>query len=234
MTELRAAGAAAVLADGGFEFVFIDLEHGAYELDNACRLIQAGKAAGICPLPRVPLTAAGLFARLLDCGAEGVLVPQVRTMADVQQAVNLSKYPPVGRRGLHFLRPHSGFKVPADAAAYLDAANRSLLTLVQIETAEAVELIPEIAASEGVDGLYVGPGDLSVNLGQPDGLRQHELEPVLRAVGAACKAHGKIAGYHFHDAAEVRRCREYGFSMFGYSCALRLLMNGVRQLHEQL
>ena len=218
LVELRSPGVAASIAMHGFDFFMVDAEHGLFDVTELRHLIDAGHHRGICPLVRVPWTNPSLTAQVLDAGVEGIVFPQVRTMEQVQRIVQITKYPPLGQRGLHFLVGHSDFKKPDSMSQYMEQANRELLTLVQIETREAAGLVEDIAGTEGVDALYVGPGDLAANLGHADDRTRPEMDQVMRKVGEACRRHGKLAGTHFSDPSELGPLIEWGFSIFGYEC----------------
>lgn len=232
MVELRAAGAVAALTEGGLDFIMIDLEHGAFDMTEVTRLIDNAKHAGLCPIVRVPLNLQGLYTRVLDAGAEGILVPQVTTMEDVRQVVNVTKYYPVGRRGVHAIRPHTNFVPFADPRKFMDQANEHLATIIQIETPEAAALADEIAATEGVDGLYIGPSDLSTMLGHAGNSRHEDIVKIMIEVGAACKKHGKIAGYHI-EPGQLPQLMENGYRFFGYKCSQRLLVRGAESLVQE-
>ena len=234
MVELRAAGALAILKRGGFDFCMIDTEHGYYSPNEVSGLIAAGKSAGICPIVRVSGPNHDEVTRVLDAGAEGILVPMARSLDYVRAAVAQSKYPPLGQRGVHFLRPHTGFDPPVDSLDYMDRANRELITAVQIETPEAAGIVEDVAAMDGVDMLYVGPGDLSVTMGlgrQPDHPRVLE---VAAKIVESCRKHGKIAAGHFGTPALVPKFVEMGMNVLGYRAALQLLLEGVTSYFESV
>lgn len=229
IVEFKATGIPAILSRGGLDFFIVDTEHGTYSPPEVRELIVAGKNAGICPFVRVPLRDGGQLMRVLDAGAEGLLIPMSRSLDDVREVVLAAKYPPEGRRGAHFLRPHNEFKALENSRQYMADANRSLITGIQIETLEAVELIEQIAAMDGVDMLYVGPGDLSIAMGlgcQPDHPRVFE---VARRVADACRKHGKIPGGHVSDAEMAGQFEQAGLRVLGCSAAVGMLLTGVTE-----
>lgn len=210
-----------VLADAGFDFALVDCEHGNHDPRAVEALVEAGLHAGTCVLVRPPTADRDLITRILDAGAGGVLVPAVDSMEQVHQAVRVTKYRPIGRRGVHLLRGHTRHR-PVDAPAFLAEANRDLLTLIQIELAGALSIVDQIAATEGVDGLYVGPGDLSVDLGVPGQWKAPVVQAALAQVAAACRKHGKIMGCHADRVEDMPGLRELGVQMFGYFCDIGL------------
>lgn len=233
LCELRATGVVTTMAQGGLDFFMIDMEHGMYDMTDVSRLIDAGKRTGICPIVRVPLNMPGWFAPVLDAGAEGILVPQIRTMDDVRLAVDQTKYHPLGRRGCHFCRPQVSFTRPVSKRQYMDQANAQIATMIQIETAEAAELVDEITATDGVDGLYLGPNDLAACLGHPDDVNHEDIAAIASNIGAACKKHGKIAAYHA-SPDQVPKLIEKGFSFFGQATAIQMFMQGIASVIEQV
>ena len=234
LTELRAAGVPPILREAGFDFIVIDTEHGYYTADDVLRLIQACKSCGLCPIVRISGPNHDEVTRVLDAGAEGIMVPMVQDLESAQEAVNQSKYPPLGRRGGHFLRPATGFRIPEDATAFMAQANRELITAVQIETVEAADKVEAIAAIDGVDLLYVGPGDLSIGMGLGWATDHPQVMAVADRVVAACAEHGKIAGGHFGAPEQVAERSAKGMHFLGYAIALCLLTRGASEHIEDV
>lgn len=230
VVELRTPAVARILEQGGFDFMLIDTEHGCFDPATVAQHIQAGKQRSVCPLVRVPGPEPAEIKRVLDAGAEGIMVPMCQSLEEVQLAVQSSKYPPVGRRGAHFTRPHTEYSNPPDMGAYMEQANRNLLTIIQIETLPAVGLIDEIAAMPGVDMLYLGPGDLSIAMERPGEIAHPDIIAVVEQVGAACRQHGKIAGCHFGNPEVLPEYKRLGVRFVGYGAAVRMLQAGVAQM----
>lgn len=210
-----------VLADAGFNFVLIDCEHGNFTEREVETLVEAGHHAGVCILVRPPTASRDLITRVLDAGAAGVLVPAVDSVEQVQQVVRATKYRPIGKRGVHLLRGHTRHR-PVDAASFLSEANRDVLTLIQIELEGAVAIADKIAATDGVDGLYVGPGDLSVDFGVPGQWNAPILQSAIQKVSDACRKHGKIMACHADRIEDMPKLRDLGVQMFGYNCDIGL------------
>lgn len=209
-----------VIADAGLDFCLIDCEHGHCSSRDSETLIEAAWSRTFPALVRVGSPDRTMITRVLDAGAAGILVPAISSLSDVEQVVRASKYRPIGRRGVHMLRPHTRHRPPADLRGYLASANRDVLTLIQIELAPAVELVDEIAAMPGVDGLYVGPGDLSVDLDCPGEWDSELIWQAIGATAAACRKHGKFLGCHYDSATLLPRLLELGVQMLGHGCDL--------------
>ena len=184
---------AEVVAQAGYDFVLIDLEHGPGSYLDAIALMQAIQGRDCAPLMRVPSNDEVALKRALDTGVVGVMVPAVNTAAEAEAAVAACHYPPRGRRGMAAAIVR-GADYGLRAAEYIESAGEELLVMCQIESAEAVENVVAIAGTEGVDMLFVGPFDLSANvghLGEPD---HPEVRAMIARVEAAAKAAGKLLG----------------------------------------
>ena len=226
LVECTSPAVPTVLKNAGLDFTIIDNEHSSYSQAQTRALLDGCTACDLPGLVRTPFDDLGGIARALDGGSLGMLFPRVRTLDEARRAVESTKYPPLGRRGVHLLRPHTAFSPPADAQAYFAEANAALITGVQIETTESIEIIEEIAALEGVDMLYIGPNDLRADLMAAGRNAEAETDQVERRVVAACRANGKISGCHTtreHAARLVSR----GFQVLGHGAAIRLLSEGV-------
>ena len=224
LVELVGPAVVNALADAGFDFVMIDNEHGNQSAHEIETMIEVGYQAGICVLMRPPSGQRDLMTRWLDAGAGGVLVPAISTMEQVEQVVRVTKYRPVGQRGVHLFRGHTRHR-PVDAATFIEEANADLLTLIQIELAAALDIVDRIAATEGVDGLYIGPGDLAVDLGVPGQWNSPKLHEAFRTVAAATQRHGKILACHCDWVKDMPMLRQIGVQMFGYFCDIGVFKN---------
>jgi len=180
-----------MIGAAGFDWTWIDCEHGAGDSE----LIPQIQAASIHKAPaivRIAWNEAPRFKRVLDLGAAGIMVPYVTSAREAEQAAAAMRYPPDGIRGVARFNRACGFGQQFDT--YFKAANDNLLTVVQIETAESVEQAEAIAAVPGVDVLFVGPLDLSVNMRMAQSFDHPDFEQALDRVAAACRRHDKAAG----------------------------------------
>ncbi len=217
MVEFGGPATVGVTADAGFDFMVLDGEHGHANPRELEATIESGYQNGICTILRPPNVDRGMITRSLDAGAGGVLIPFCSTLEEVHQAVRTTKYTPVGQRGVHLLRGHTRHR-RHDPTTFMAEANRDLLTIIQIELASAVGLVEKIAAIDGVDGLYIGPGDLSVDLGVPGQWSAPPVMDAIRRTADACQAQGKIMGCHFDRVADFPLLRQQGVQMFGFFC----------------
>jgi 2-dehydro-3-deoxyglucarate aldolase/4-hydroxy-2-oxoheptanedioate aldolase len=185
------------LALAGFDWLFIDLEHGSLSVQDAQRAIQA--VAGRCyTVVRVPDTTAENIKRVLDTGCDGVIAPHVNSPAEASQIVALSKYPPLGERSVGLARAH-GYGL--NFADYISSANDRIAIVVQAEHKDAVANVEEIAAVRGIDAIFVGPYDLSGSMGLLGQVSDARVVAAIEKVRAAC-ASAKMAFGIFSPTAE--------------------------------
>jgi len=179
-----------IIARAGIDFVIIDMEHSPMDMDRLAHLIRAADAAALAPLVRVPDVEPGLIKRVLNLAAAGIVIPH-GTRQRCEALVRAARYAPEGERGACPVVRATGYW-PADWNAYAAKANRDVMLLPLIEDASAIEEIESIAALPGIDGLFVGPYDLSVSVGAPGADFDHPaMSAALDQVSAACRAHGK-------------------------------------------
>jgi 2-keto-3-deoxy-L-rhamnonate aldolase RhmA len=202
---------------GHFHGVWFDQEHTAIPHATLEMMLIACRAAKLDAFARVPPTDYATVMRPMETGCSGVMIAQVRTLAEVEQAVAWAKYPPIGQRGMFSANAETRYG-QVDVATHIAAANRDRWVSIQIETPEAVDIVDKIAATKGVDWLFVGPADLSVTLGVPGDYLHPKCIDALKRVAAAAKKAGKAWGILSRDAEHARVCRELGcqlFSVFG-------------------
>jgi len=208
------------------DYVCIDQQHGLVDHAAMVAMIRAAGAAGCTPIVRVAWNEPWLVMRALDAGALGVVVPMVDDGTQAARAVEACRFPPDGRRSYGPIRAASaiGSSDPADLAA-------DVLCIAQIETVEGLENVEEVAATSGLDALYVGPADLALALGVPlpgaadDPRHAEAVERIL----AACKATGIGAGMHTRSGEHARRYAARGCTMLNAGTDGELLAAGVRR-----
>lgn len=206
--NLGSTAAVEIAADTGFDWLLIDLEHGSGSLADLRGLLLACRGADAPAVVRLRSVDPDTVKFVMDSGAAGIMFPYVSTVVEAQQAVRCMKYPPMGTRGV------AGAIRATDYGRnwknYFNEANQRSLTVVQIETPEAVAASADIAAIEGIDVLFVGPLDLSVNLGCPGDFSQPHFVNALTTVVDACDRAGKTAGI-LTKAGFEQQHRELGF-----------------------
>jgi 4-hydroxy-2-oxoheptanedioate aldolase len=191
---LRTGEIARMMKTAGFDWLFIDLEHGPSSVETAFTISVAALDAGIVPIVRVPEGETVLAARCLDGGALGVFVSHVETVEDAQAAVRALRFPPLGSRSAGGSYPQLGFR-GGSAKDTLPAIDRATMIMATLETAKAVENAPAIAAVPGIDVLTMGLNDLSVDMGIPGQLGHDKVAAAVASVARAAQDAGKFAGF---------------------------------------
>jgi len=208
VVEMRTPGMGLLLDAAGYDFAIFDMEHGSYTLADLAAMVPGFRGCRCVPLVRVPAVRREFFQAALDLGLAGIVVPMVESAADARACVELMKYPPVGRRGVSYCRPHSLFQTPT-GGCFTDEANENTLLVLQIETARGLEQADEILAVPGVDAAFVGNADLAQSLGCPDDLERGPLRDALERILRTAAAHGVAGGANITSPqmiAELRRC----------------------------
>jgi 4-hydroxy-2-oxoheptanedioate aldolase len=189
----RSVEIAKAMAVAGFDWLFLDMEHGVMSLEACAQIAIAALDAGIAPLARVPNGEYAIATRALDNGVLGIVMPHVDTAEEAREVVNRLKYPPRGHRSMGGIGPHYSLRQAssADAAAALNAAN---LTVVMLETPKAIANADEIAAVPGVDVLLIGTNDLCAEMGIHGDFGHERVGQAYQKMIAAARRHGKFPG----------------------------------------
>ncbi len=217
---------AELAADSGFDWLLFDLEHGCGSEAALLPQLQTIRGSGAAAIVRVGAPHPDLIARVLDWGADGLMIPHVSTASEAEACVQAAHYPPRGRRGFsRTVRAHGyGLRLPDDAPAPL--------IMAQIETIEAVENAGKIARVDGVDVLFVGPADLNHDLKARPKLAKRDYAACLKHVASAAAKAGKSCGILTRAAAELPSLRKQGFDWLVVDSDLAILRNGYRKLVE--
>jgi 4-hydroxy-2-oxoheptanedioate aldolase len=188
----RHVNIAALAKGAGFDWMFLEMEHGTLPLETAAQIGQMGLALGIAPIPRVPEGEISMATRMLDAGALGIVMPHVDTADEAREIVDRLKYPPLGHRSLGGFGPH--FTTPVKTGEATAALNKATLVVVMLETPTAIENAAAIAAVPGVDVLMIGTNDLSAEMGVPGEFGHDRVAKAYQQMIAACRAHKKWPG----------------------------------------
>lgn len=224
-TFLREPMVAEAASQVGYDYVCVDGQHGLHGYDSLTAQLTAIKAGGSAlPIARVLSDDAGLIGQCLDAGAMGVIVPMVNTAEQAAAVVSACRYAPVGTRSFGPIGAGSRY-----GPRYAATANERVAVLPMIETVEAVGNVDAIAATPGVDALYVGPADLSLTLGLPPAMDNEaaEFDDALAAIVAACRAHDVIPAIQAGAELVAKRV-EQGFRMITIGYDLGPMMAGLR------
>jgi len=208
----------------GFDWILIDCEHGVAGYEVLPGLLRSLNGSNSTSLVRVPSADDfSIFKRVLDAGVEGVLVPQVYNVDQVKKIVSACRYPPQGVRGIAGGRAH---KYGLDFIDTLQRSNEEVLVFVQIETREAVENLDEILSVEGLDGVFVGPADLSAALGKTLNVDTPEYQSAIEAIIDGAKKAGKPAGYYCNNIKDAKARISQGFQFVNICSDMSLMIQG--------
>jgi 4-hydroxy-2-oxoheptanedioate aldolase len=205
------------LARDGFDAAVLDMQHGAFDVANAIRGIAHVGLAGKPAIIRIPVGDFATASRMLDMGATGIIAPMINTVADAKAFAAFTKFPPVGERSWGPRRVLS--LLGSDVPTYLQSANNLHLSIAMIETREAMSALDDILAVAGIDGVFVGPSDLSIALssGRKVDAAMKEVDDALNKVSACAKAHNKFAAVFCATGERARALKQRGFSLCSVS-----------------
>lgn len=214
---------AEIMAHAGFDSLTIDLQHGLIDYQAAVAMLQAASTAEAVPMARAPWNDPGIVMRLLDAGACGIICPMINRRADAEAFVGACRYPPEGYRSYGPIR--ASVYAGED---YVSRANETILAFAMIETAEALRNLDDIAGTKGLNGLYVGPYDLSMSLGLPKlaDFTNPDLLGALDEILSSAGKHGLIAGIHCYAPESVGMLSERGFRLITPTNDSALLRRG--------
>jgi 2-keto-3-deoxy-L-rhamnonate aldolase RhmA len=231
--QARDPGAPAIYSAAGYDFVFIDMEHGNYSMETVADLIRGAKSAGIAPIIRIPHLETHFISRVLDAGAEGIMVPMTSTSQQAESIVGCSKYVPLGHRGFGTQTGQTDYK-PLKAAEFMKEANEHTLVIAQIETQEAIENVDSILSVEGIDVGLIGPNDLSISLGVPDQMGSEILAKAIDKVVETAKKKRKATGVHIGNIQSLKTWRAKGMTFLAYSTDISFQYNASKSSLEDL
>jgi 4-hydroxy-2-oxoheptanedioate aldolase len=211
----------------GFAAVTLEAQHGLWDVAALLTGVAAVRQGGAAPVVRVPVADFALVSRALDFGAEGIIAPMINTAADARAFAAAAKYPPVGERswGPHRVTSLAGL---GDQSLYLREANDNVITLAMIETRTALANLQEIVETPGIDGLFLGPSDLSIALSDGKSLDplSKDVERELDRIVAACQKAGKVPGAFCHTAERAAALEKRGMRFLAVMSDIAMLRAG--------
>ncbi len=217
--------ASPIVAEGmgcaGFDWVVVDMEHTPLDMMEVIHILQAIAGTPMLPITRIPWNDTVMVKRVLDAGAQTLMFPFVQTVEEAKKAVAAAKYPPHGVRGMAAMSRGSRFGTVKD---YFKMANDAVSVIVQIETPEAMSRMKEIASVDGVDSVFIGPGDLSGAMGHVGNLMHPDVVSLMAQGVKACHEAGKPVGTVGGTPEAVATYRASGFDYIGCASDLGLMM----------
>jgi len=222
------------IALGGMDYIIIDAEHGPFGPESAADFICASERRGMTPLVRVQDKQRPSILKMLDVGAGGLIIPDINSIEEIRQVMKYAKYYPMGERGVAYARGCGfGYADPMPIEEYFSESNRETLMFPQCETLGCLNDIENIAAEEGVDGIFIGPFDLSTAMGIPGQFDAPEMKEALTRILNACKNAGKIAMIYADNGDAGRKLLEQGFDSVAINMDTILLIRCIKQEVEK-
>lgn len=231
LSELHFANFPILMKHCGLDFFIIDNEHGAFEYSMMASLILNSRLCGMDGIIRLPDNSRSNITKFADMGAQGFLLPMTNTAEDIKTVVQYAKYRPIGQRGISTNRAHTLYN-PPKLDVYTKDANSKMKVYAQIETIDGCNNIEEILNTEGVDGVFIGPNDLSSEL---DCLGETEpLFPYIERIAAAAQAANKPWGIITTSAKLINHAKEHHVNFISYGSEINMLKNEGKKIREVL
>lgn len=235
--EFSSPAALEIEAYGGMDYVIIDSEHGPVDVETAQSLVRTAKLAGTTPLVRVKDGQRNSILKMFDIGAMGLIVPNIRTIDEVKELVSYGKYHPLGKRGVaptagshYWTQEYTSHGVEH----YFEIANREQLIIPQCETKECLEDIENIAKVDGIDGIFVGPYDLSVEMGMPGDFGNPEFVKAIDRILKACQDAGIFSFIFVPDLKTAKERLDQGYQSVAYSLDTGIFYSAVKNLVQEI
>lgn len=235
--ELGSGSAMECLGLSGLDYVIIDTEHGPYDPLSALEFIRVAKLYDVTPLARVQEISRPAILKLLDAGAMGLIIPDVNTVEEVKNIVKWGKYLPVGSRGVagtagtdFWMKDYA----TQGLEHYFGVCNRETMLFPQCETLGCFEHLEEIVAIDGVDGIFVGPFDLSTAMGIPGQFEKEEFQNALKHIQKVCAAAGKPSIIYAATEKAVKDDFALGFDSVAYNMDANMLINAYKEAIKRI
>jgi 4-hydroxy-2-oxoheptanedioate aldolase len=216
-----------IAAGAGFDWLLVDMEHAANDLTDVVDHLRAAEGGTAEPAVRIPWNDTVVIKRVLDAGARTLMIPYVESAEEARAAVRATRYPPEGVRGFAGGSRATRYGRVKD---YARNSAEAICVIAQIETPRALAAIPQIAAVDGIDGLFIGPNDLAANMGHLARASAPPVQEAIRSALAPIRAAGKAAGLLNYDEASARQQFEAGFSFIAVAGDSSLLARATERI----
>ncbi len=227
--QLRSPEVARILAAAGFNWAYLDTEHGNFNIETVQDICRAAADSGLCPVVRVADLEYALVARALDNGAQGIIFPRVEDPELLAKAVSWTKFPPVGVRGFGLTPTHVNYeKVTIPQIG--EHMNANTMVVLQIETVKALEGRDELLSVGGIDAVMVGPVDLSISLGVPGEFQHPKMVEAMEKIRDSCNQHGVAPGTQTRTLDLAKFWKERGMRFIGTGSETGMLFERASQL----
>jgi 2-keto-3-deoxy-L-rhamnonate aldolase RhmA len=226
--QLRDPEIARILKAGGFDYVYLDGEHGGFGIETIQNICRVATLCGLTVFTRVADMEYELIARALDCGSDGIIFPRVESPELLERAVSWCKFPPVGIRGFGLTVMQSNYEA-VTIPEMIAHRNENGMVVLQIETVKALEARDELLSVAGIDVVMVGPVDLSISLGIPGEFEHPKFIEAIDQIRDTCVAKGIVPGIQCRGVALSKFCRDRGFRFLGTSNEWNLLLEKAKE-----
>jgi 2-keto-3-deoxy-L-rhamnonate aldolase RhmA len=222
---------AEIISLSSIDFVSIDMEHGVIDIADLRTIVPIYRSRGIPTVLRAASQNSAFISKVLDLGIDGIMIPQIQTAEEARAIVELSKYAPLGKRGLGGSCAADGYgELSVDE--FIESENNRVTTIIQIETEQAIRNLDEILEVEGIDLFYIGPFDLSQALGLPGKLDHPAVVCTIEELIHKIQHKGKKVGMHGPTLDFIKRWKEYGVRYFTYGMDSIILKQGIEQAYK--
>lgn len=222
-----------IAAYSGFNFIIIDMEHGAFSIESLQNMVRAAEARGITPVVRVSENSETLILRVLDIGVKCIQVPQICTKSDAEKVVKATKFFPDGNRGMcRYVRDAEYTNmIPQD---HFGKSNDSVMTIIHIEGMEGIENLPKILEVEGIDVIFLGPYDLSQSCGVPGKISHEKVINSMKNAVKLAKMHNKTVGTFTETPERAKMWKDIGVQYISYAVDVGIIMNSFKEITKTL
>lgn len=219
----------------GLDYAVIDAEHGPFEAESVGEYVCAAERRGFTPFARVKEISRAAILKLLDVGVKGLIIPQVKTVEDVKAIVKYGKYAPLGERGVAGQRANGfAYDMGGSLAAWFENSNAEVMLIPQCETLECLASIEEIAAVEGISGIFIGPYDLSTAMGISGQFDKPEFLAAIHKIINTCHSHGKFVMIYCDNAAKASEYFAMGVDSAAIGLDIGVMVEAYRKIVEEV
>lgn len=227
--QLRSPEIPRMLAASGFQWAFLDTEHGGFDLETVQDICRVSVMCGLAPIVRVADLQYSLVTRALDCGAQGIIFPRVESPEILERAVSWTRFPPAGVRGYGLTSVQVDYE-PLTFSQIIEHFNANTMVVLQIETRKALDAREELLAVPGIDAVMIGPADLSISLGVPGDFQHPKMVEAMEAVRDSCNRRGIAPGTQTRSPALARFWKDRGMRFLGCSNDTAMLYERATEL----
>ena len=230
--EIGGSSAVECLGIAGLDFLIIDSEHGPFDVESTMDFIRTAEMRDITPFVRVKDTSRSSILKMLDIGAKGLVIPCINTVEEVKKIIEYGKYYPLGNRGFFFGRAAGyGYDDPAkNVGSYFEICNRETMLIPQCETSGCLENIEDIVSLEGVDGIFIGPYDLSIGMGKAAQFDDPEFKAAIKRICSACKNAGKPVFIFSANTETAKKYLDDGFNGVAVNTDVSVYINAFKKM----